>query len=116
MLQDDQAVHLDCGEMGEGYYEAPLYSQETLENNAGPPGMAVPENNGCLLIQIQVVEIVGEDLLAQNCVGPLWILPDMVQDEYGGLWCSAEGRAYIGVLLVVVYTRALSAPGVALKR
>lgn len=60
MLQNDQAVDLDCGEMGEGYYEAPVCSQEMLENNAaarGPPGMVVPENNGCLLIQ--VVEIVG---------------------------------------------------------
>lgn len=85
VLQNDQAVHLDCGETGEGYYEAPAYSQEMLENHAvarGPPGMVVPPNNGCLLIQIQVVEIAGEDLLAQrNCVGPLWILPDMVQDE-----------------------------------
>lgn len=60
VLQNDQAVHLDCGEMGEGYLEAPVYSQEMLENNAaarGPPGMVVPGNNGCLLIQ--VVEIVG---------------------------------------------------------
>lgn len=59
VLQNDQAVHLDRGETGEGYYEAPVYSQEMLENNAaarGPPGTA-PENNGCLLIQ--VVEIVG---------------------------------------------------------
>lgn len=89
-------------------------------NNAaarGPPGVVVPENNGCLLIQIQVVEIVGQDLLAQqNCVGPLWILPDMVQDEYVDLWCSAEVRDYIGVLLVVVYTQALLAPVMALKR
>lgn len=60
VLQNDRAVHLDCGEMGEGNYGAPLYSQEMLENNAaarGPPGLVVPEYNGCLLIQ--VVEIVG---------------------------------------------------------
>lgn len=26
VLQDDQAVHLDCAEMGEGCYEAPVHS------------------------------------------------------------------------------------------
>lgn len=52
----------------------------------------------------------------QNWVEPLWILPDMVQDEYVDLWCSAEVRDYIGVLLVVMYTLALLVPAMALKR
>lgn len=40
----------------------------------------------------------------------------MVPEEYVDLWCSAEVRDYIGVLLVVVYTRALLAPVMDLKR
>lgn len=40
----------------------------------------------------------------------------MEQDESVDLWCPAEARDYIGALLVVAYTRALLAPGMALKR
>lgn len=51
VLQNGQAVHLGCGERGEGYDGAPVDSQEMLEDYAaarGPPGMVVPEHNGSL--------------------------------------------------------------------
>lgn len=73
--QNSEVVFLDCGEMKEGYSSGPLHPQDMVEDYAVAPGNpSVSENNGCLLIQTEFVQMVGLDLLVQdqlNCVEAL---------------------------------------------
>lgn len=125
VVQTHPAVGLGCAEMVEGCSAALLHPQEVLEDSAvapGDPGMGVPASKGCLLIQTGLVRTVGVDLVVQdeaqqNCVGPLWTLPDMVQEDYMDLLGPGEEvRDYDGVLPAVMETRDLWDAVVALKR
>lgn len=125
VVQTHPAVGLGCAEMVEGCSAALLHPQEVLEDSAvapGDPGMGVPASTGCLLIQTGLVRTVGVDLVVQdeaqqNCVGPLWTLPDMVQEDYMDLLGPGEQvRDYDEVLPAVMETRDLWDAVVALKR
>lgn len=124
VVQNHPAVGLGCAEMVEGCSAAPLHPQEVLEDYAAAPAdpdVGVAGRKGCLLIQTGLVQTVGLDLVVQdeaqqNRVGPLWILPDMVQEDHMGLLAPGEeGRDYDGALPAAMDTRDLWDAAVALK-
>lgn len=94
VVQKHPAAGLGCADS----QAALLHPQEVLEDYAVAPGdldVGAPGRKGCLLIQIGLAQTGGLDLVVQdetqqNCVGPLWILPDMVQGDHMDLLAPGE--------------------------